>query len=100
MRTSGTQAHLVTRASGSDTSDADTDVVADVPDDQVSYLSLGLRIGATADSYVAVVNGEIVLSGTLSAGAQALTGNTVGVRTTGAAPGTGVLLFRAVDLKV
>lgn len=100
VRTNGTQAHLVTRASSSDTSDADTDVVADVPDDEVSYISVGLRISAADDLYTAVVNGEIVLSGTLSAGAQGLTGNTVGIRTTGAAPGTGVLLFQAIDLKV
>lgn len=100
VRTAGTVAHLVTRAASVDTSDASASVAAEIVDDAISYVSVGLRIDTTADGYIGVVNGEIVLSGTLSAGAQALTGNTVGIRTSGVAPGTGVLLFQALDLKV
>lgn len=100
VRTIATTAHLVTRAASVDTSDANASVAAEIVDDAISYVSIGLRIDAANDTYIGVVNGEIVISGTLSASAQALTGNAVGIRTSGDAPGTGVLLFQALDLKV
>lgn len=106
VRTSGTQAHLVTRDADSDTSDADIDVADEFEEGTTSaggetFLSIGLRIDAVDDTYIAVVNGEIVLEGTLSSDAQAHTGHGVGVRTADATSfNTGPLLFQAIDLKV
>ncbi len=93
-------AQIWTRAGGADTLDASaTSVGSDFPADEVSFLSMGASINAN-NTYIVVVNGTIVHEATLSAGAQALTGNAVGIHGTGVAPGTGVLLFQAIDLKV
>lgn len=102
VATSSNNANLITRATSTDTIDTSVGVGGELATGRESYLSIGLRIDAAGDTYIGVVNGEIVLDGTLSAGAQALTGNTVGVRFAGVTTvlGRGVLLFQALDLKV
>lgn len=100
VRVTNMSVHAITRAASADTSDANATLpTGDIVASEVTYVSLGARVNAD-DTFIIVVNGEIQLSGTLSAGAAALTGNQVGVRLSGVAPGTGVLLFQAIDLKV
>lgn len=102
-RTTDTSVHLVTRAASADTSNANatppSSVLGNSGTDMEYYVAIGLRLNAD-NTYVVAVNGTVQLSGTISAGAQALTGNAVGIRQSGVAPGTGVILFQAHDLKV